>query len=303
MKNFLTKISNSKVLAVGDGLNDFMMLKEADLSIGIRSKEILQVRNTCDIIVSRFSQITDLILIHGTWNFNRIIKIIFFSAYSNILIIFPFFLHQNSNLEGSSFLQINYLKLNLDLLLINISIVILFCLNTNIERSLIGLNQNIYFENFDQNNRIYLDFAKIIVVSLVDSSLIYFFSCEMLRYSINLIGQHIDDSTLSYFINYACYILIIIKLFFIELAIINSYIFLCLLFIIGGLISFTFIDENVVISIFQSLSHLSILLSMICIIAFCFLYEGFFVYIKEILNPSFVQIINKKFKKYIEGKF
>jgi len=108
VKNFLTKISNSKVLAVGDGLNDFMMLKEADLSIGIRSKEILQVRNTCDIIVSRFSQITDLILVHGTWNYDRIINIILFSSYANLVIIFPFFYHFGSNKIESAFIEINY---------------------------------------------------------------------------------------------------------------------------------------------------------------------------------------------------
>ena len=35
LKKFVTK--NSKVLAIGDGLNDFMMLKEADVSVGILS--------------------------------------------------------------------------------------------------------------------------------------------------------------------------------------------------------------------------------------------------------------------------
>jgi magnesium-transporting ATPase (P-type) len=51
VRQFITR--ESKVLAISDGLNDFMMLKEADLSIGIRSREILQISNTCDIIVSK----------------------------------------------------------------------------------------------------------------------------------------------------------------------------------------------------------------------------------------------------------
>ena len=62
IKNYCTK--NSRLLAVGDCFNDFSMLREADLSIGIVSKEILQLRNTCAAIVSSFSQIVHLILVH-----------------------------------------------------------------------------------------------------------------------------------------------------------------------------------------------------------------------------------------------
>lgn len=302
VKNFLTKISNSKVLAVGDGLNDFMMLKEADLSIGIRSKEILQVRNTCDIIVSRFSQITDLILVHGTWNYHRIIKIIFFSAYANVLIMFPFFLYQAANRDAAVFLYVNYLKLNLDIVLINLAIVIVFCLNMNVERALIGLNQNVYFENFIDEKNLLMSFGKIILFAVVDAYLIYLFSCEMLRPSVNLIGQNIDDTMLGNFINYACYILIIVKLFFIEISLLNSFILISLLVLVGGLIGFTFIDVETNISIFQSLSHLSILLAMIVIISICFFYQSFFVYYNALFKPTFIQLINKKFKKYVEGK-
>ncbi len=303
VKNFLTKISNSKVLAVGDGLNDFMMLKEADLSIGIRSKEILQVRNTCDIIVSRFSQITDLILVHGTWNYDRIINIILFSSYANLVIIFPFFYHFGSNKIESAFIEINYLKLNLDIILINLTIVFIFCLNMNVERALIGLNQNIYFENFINEKNLKTRFARIILFGIVDSSIIYFFSCIMLEYSINSIGQNVDNAMLGNFVNYGCYLLIIIKLICIEISLLNSFILFSLLGLIGGIIGFTFIDRETTITILQSLSHLSILLAMIIIISICFLYEFFFVYYISLFRPTFIQLINKKFKNYIEGIF
>jgi len=303
VKNFLTKISNSKVLAVGDGLNDFMMLKEADLSIGIRSKEILQVRNTCDIIVSRFSQITDLILVHGTWNYDRIIKIIFFSAYANTLIMFPFFLHQSLFRFAAVFLEIDYLKLNLDIVLINLAIVIIFCLNMNIERALIGLNPNVYFENFKDEKNFLKKFWKILSFAIFDASLIYFLSYHMLKPSVNLIGQNLDNSMFGCFINYACYILIIVKLFLIEISLLNSFIFITLIVLVGGIIGFTFIDVNTNISIFQNLSHLSILLAMIIIISICFFYQSFFVYYNTLFKPTFIQLINNKFRKYVEGNF
>jgi len=103
LRRFVTK--NSKVLAIGDGLNDFMMLKEADVSVGILSNEILQVRNTCDIIVTRFSQIVDLILVHGTWNIKRLNSICFFSIYCNTFIMFGLFLRQNDNMLGATLYQ------------------------------------------------------------------------------------------------------------------------------------------------------------------------------------------------------
>mgnify|MGYP001571969549 CR=1 FL=1 len=101
VKQFVTM--NSKVLAIGDGLNDFMMLKEADLSIGIFSKEILQVKNTCDVIVSKFNQIVDLILVHGSWNLNRFYNIAFFSIYMNFVIILPVFIYQSEIAIDSAF--------------------------------------------------------------------------------------------------------------------------------------------------------------------------------------------------------
>ena len=57
------------------------MLRETDLSVGILSREILQVRNTCDVIVSNFSQIVDLNLVHGTWNYKKVLKIELISFY------------------------------------------------------------------------------------------------------------------------------------------------------------------------------------------------------------------------------
>ncbi len=78
-KNYCSK--NSRLLAVRDGFNGFSMLREADLSIGIISKEILQVRNACDALVSNFSQIEYLILVHETWNYKKILKIALLSFY------------------------------------------------------------------------------------------------------------------------------------------------------------------------------------------------------------------------------
>ena len=100
------------------------------------------MRNTCDVIVSRFSQIVDLILVHGTWNFWRLFKIALFSFYANFLIIFPIFVHQNVDPIGAHFYFDNYGKLTLDILIINLFIIIVFIFDQPVERTLLSINSN-----------------------------------------------------------------------------------------------------------------------------------------------------------------
>jgi magnesium-transporting ATPase (P-type) len=302
VKMYLTKPSNSRVLAVGDGVNDFMMLKEADLSVGIRSKEILQVKNTCDVIVSKFSQITDLILVHGTWNYDRISKILFFSSYSNVLIIFPFFLYHGNFIKGSAILELNFVKLILDIIIINIMIILVFCHNNNIDRALIGLNPNIYFENFQKKKMIITKYIKVIMMAFVDASIIYYMSSLLISPSMNILGQNTDSSILAMSINFICYSLIMMKLILLNLSIMNSFILIIFLLIVGILFGLTYINEDSVITVYQSLSYFGNIFSMICIISICFFHEGFVMYYHIFFNPDFIQTIRNRFNVYIKGK-
>ena len=191
VKNFLTK--NSKVLAIGDGLNDFMMLKEADLSVGIRSKEILQVRNCCDVIVSKFPQIVDLILVHGTWNIQRIYSIFLFNFYANLAILFPFFLQQFKITVGSSFFDVEYLSFSISILIINFTILLVFCLDQYVDRSFIGINSTIYTQNVKTKTEIILEFGKNFTFAFIDSFLIYV-SYVLLLNPLNILGENMDIS-------------------------------------------------------------------------------------------------------------
>jgi phospholipid-translocating ATPase len=301
VKMYLTKPSNSKVLAVGDGVNDFMMLKEADLSVGIRSKEILQVKNTCDVIVSKFSQITDLILVHGTWNYDRICKILFFSSYSNILVIFPFFLYHGNFIKGSAILELNFIKLIFDIIIINLMIILVFCHNNNIDRALIGLNPNIYFENFQKKKMITIKYIKVIIIAIVDASIIYYMSTFLISSSMNILGQNTDSSILAMSINFICYNLIMIKLILLNLSIMNSFILIIFLLIVGILFGLTYINEDSVITVYQSLSYFGNIFSIICILSICFLHEAFIMYYHIFFNPDFIHIIKNRFNIYIKG--
>ena len=190
LKNYVTL--NSKVLAIGDGLNDFMMLKEADLSVGIYSREILQVRNTCDVIVTKFSQIVDLILVHGSWNLHRMVNISFYSIYANVLLIFPIFVYQSEIEIGSAFYYQNHLQLVIKIFIINLSILLINCFDQYIERPLIGINTLLYNENFISKKEYLLMFIKTFVKAFVDSYVIYYSAVMSMRTNINIIGENID---------------------------------------------------------------------------------------------------------------
>jgi len=212
LRRFVTK--NSKVLAIGDGLNDFMMLKEADVSVGILSNEILQVRNTCDIIVTRFSQIVDLILVHGTWNIKRLNSICFFSIYCNTFIMFGLFLRQNDNMLGAT-LYDNLLLKVLDLLVFNLMSVFIFCFDQNVERPLIGMNPNVYKGNYESNSA--HSFIKRIVTGIVDSLLTAGVITYCNAYAINSEGQYVTYHDFNQLINYTTYLTIFLKVILLEI--------------------------------------------------------------------------------------
>lgn len=300
LKKFVTK--NAKVLAIGDGLNDFMMLKEADVSVGIRSKEILQVRNSCDIIVCKFPQIVDLILIHGTWNVKRLYDISMFSLYSNVLIVFPFFLHQYSNTIGSSFFEINYMKLVLDILVLNLTVILVFCFDQKVERSMLGLNPSMYLDNFSSwSTTIYMFFKKV-AKGAVDSVIIYYSYFIVLGNPMNIEGQNTDVVLMGYIIGYTCYIVIYTKLVFVKLSNINLGSVVVLLVSFGSMIGLTFIFEDVTTAAYQSLSFLSVFLMMLFTIGLCYIYEKFIISFEVMFFPSFLYNVTRKFKKFVDGK-
>ena len=70
-------------LAVGDGNGDIPMIQAADVGIGMRSKENSQAGNYSDIVITHFSQLRELLLVHGHWNYSRMSRSILLFIYKN----------------------------------------------------------------------------------------------------------------------------------------------------------------------------------------------------------------------------
>ncbi len=73
------KNMKSILLAVGDGANDVSMIQAAHVGIGISGVEGLQAARSADVAISQFRFLTKLLLVHGTWSYQRLSKLILYS--------------------------------------------------------------------------------------------------------------------------------------------------------------------------------------------------------------------------------
>jgi hypothetical protein len=75
-----------RTLAVGDGANDVTMIQQAHVGVGISGYEGRQAVNAADFAIARFRFLERLLLVHGSWNYVRISKLVLFTFYKNILL-------------------------------------------------------------------------------------------------------------------------------------------------------------------------------------------------------------------------
>ena len=297
IRNYCSK--NSKVLAVGDGFNDFTMLKEADLSIGIRSREILQVRNTCDVIVSRFSQIVNLIIVHGTWNFWRLMNIALLSFYANFIITLPMFIHQNSNPIGSCFFLFSPGILTLNILTINLFIIFVFCFDQPVERTLLAINNNVYKENFYDVKKIIFEFGLETIRGLADSLIIYFYFYK--NEPVNKQGENYDEELLGTSIFMTLYSVIIFKVYSLRLKSINVIQIFCGIITVIIIFCITYVNSFHQKIIIQGFSYLVIFLNAMLLIGICFLYEYIAsCFITYFSDEDFISKLSRLFVNYIK---
>ena len=295
IKNYCSK--NSRLLAAGDGFNDFSMLREADLSVGILSREILQVRNTCDVIVTNFSQIVDLILVHGTWNYKKILKIALLSFYMHFLLLIPKLFYLNENYNGFAFYDGKNLIFTLNVLVLNLFILLMITFDVPVERALITLNLNVFKDNIYDNNKMILLFGVEALKSLIDSSLVYFISKNIAQTSMNIIGENIDIDTFGNQILYGSYALVIFKVLLLNLKYVNHIHIIITFFCLGFLIAITFINNFYQDSVVYGLTQLNILLSNILIICGCSIYEVIARYVLFLLDYDFLSKLTIAFKE------
>lgn len=296
-------VHNSKLLAIGDGLNDLMMLKEANLSIGIRSKEILQIRNTCDIIVTKFPQIVDLILVHGTWNLYRLISICSFSTYACTFIVFPIILKQANIPIGGTYSESTLIIIMCKLLLLNISLILIKCLDHNVERSFIGIAPYTYEENYLNACKSRELFISSFLKGIIDSLIVFYGVNYTINRNLNIFGQTDNKLLAENIVNFSSYLIIYLKLVTLETSCINVPSIFVSLISITGILLFEFIDDDNFYATKEFFGYINLMFLMILII---FVSYGFEFTLKcriIIFNSSLYLNLKNKFLNMIECIF
>jgi phospholipid-transporting ATPase len=78
------KSTTAPLLAIGDGANDVSMIQAAHIGVGISGVEGLQAARSADVAISQFRFLRKLLLVHGSWSYQRLSKLILYSFYKNI---------------------------------------------------------------------------------------------------------------------------------------------------------------------------------------------------------------------------
>ena len=60
------------------------MIQAAHVGVGISGVEGLQASRAADVAIGQFRYLRKLLLVHGSWNYHRISRVILYSFYKNI---------------------------------------------------------------------------------------------------------------------------------------------------------------------------------------------------------------------------
>ena len=72
------------LLAIGDGANDVSMIQAAHVGVGIAGVEGLQAARSADVAIGQFRYLRKLLLVHGSWSYYRVSRVILYSFYKNV---------------------------------------------------------------------------------------------------------------------------------------------------------------------------------------------------------------------------
>ncbi|OJJ50555.1 hypothetical protein ASPZODRAFT_54615 [Penicilliopsis zonata CBS 506.65] len=87
----------SLLLAIGDGANDVSMIQAAHVGVGISGVEGLQAARSADVSIAQFRYLRKLLLVHGSWSYHRISRVILYSFYKNIALYMTQFWYSFQN--------------------------------------------------------------------------------------------------------------------------------------------------------------------------------------------------------------
>lgn len=98
--------TSSLLLAIGDGANDVSMIQAAHVGVGISGMEGMQAARSADFAIGQFMFLRKLLLVHGSWSYQRISQAILYSFYKNIALYMTQFWYVFANaFSGQSIME------------------------------------------------------------------------------------------------------------------------------------------------------------------------------------------------------
>ncbi|SCU84713.1 LANO_0C02168g1_1 [Lachancea nothofagi CBS 11611] len=98
--------TKSLLLAIGDGANDVSMIQAAHVGVGISGMEGMQAARSADFAIAQFKYLKKLLLVHGSWSYQRISQAILYSFYKNIALYMTQFWYVFTNAySGQSLME------------------------------------------------------------------------------------------------------------------------------------------------------------------------------------------------------
>lgn len=100
------KRTSSLLLAIGDGANDVSMIQAAHVGVGISGMEGMQAARSADFSIGQFKFLKKLLIVHGSWSYQRISLAILYSFYKNIALYMTQFWYVFANaFSGQSIME------------------------------------------------------------------------------------------------------------------------------------------------------------------------------------------------------
>lgn len=160
-----------KVMAVGDGVNDIAMIRQANVGVGISSKFNSQAANSSDLMTKSFNNIADLILTHGLKSHVGLSKALLLAIYGNLTMTLMLF-YFNFTSDNSASAVIDPLFSECFCLLF--FILPIFCIgvvdDTASEPKLVTFQKSIKFAYFCKPLTL-----RYIVLSLIHSGILFLY--------------------------------------------------------------------------------------------------------------------------------
>lgn len=98
--------TKSLLLAIGDGANDVSMIQLLHVGVGISGMEGMQAARSADFAIGQFEFLKKLLLVHGSWSYQRISQAILYSFYKNITLYMTQFWYVFANcFSGQSIME------------------------------------------------------------------------------------------------------------------------------------------------------------------------------------------------------